>query len=391
MKYVHLILVNPDENRNCIFNMTELGDCFETEFKRVSARGIKKKYPMKFWDKIYGDKLKEGYIDKTELVAPVRESSDKYKLIPDEEVRAMFDFLLKAARKAVSESYSISYDRITPEMVKEARFLLDKLGKECDEISTEEANEILKKIFIAVPRKMKDVGAMLAGPDSSIKEIYSREDELLSIVQAQVKTNLKCEAPTQDKTILDKLSLEIRQCSDKENEKIKEKMGPVAHRFVRAFRVKNLVTEEKFNTYCRVRGIDDRNIHYYYHGSRNMNYYGLLTEGPKLNPNAPVTGKMFGYGLYYANKARKSINYTSVRDAIYNNESSGKAYLAVYKVAYKNPMHVQHHKSEMCSYTAAAIKPYDALFAHGGADLVNDEIIIYEQEAVTIQYLIEIR
>ena len=45
----------------------------------------------------------------------------------------------------------------------------------------------------------------------------------------------------------------------------------------------------------------------------------------------------------------------------------------------------------MSSLNTHSIRPYDALYAHAGADLLNDEIIIYGEQQSTIQYLIELK
>ena len=36
------------------------------------------------------------------------------------------------------------------------------------------------------------------------------------------------------------------------------------------------------------------------------------------------------------------------------------------------------------------VLPHDALYAHAGYDLVNDEVIIYNEDQATLQYLIEL-
>jgi len=389
MKTAHLIYVDAETNRNCEFNMTQLSDaCFETETKRVSANGFKKKYPMKFWEKVYNGKIMEGFTDKTDNVVCKVSTLLKYKPIEDDVVGEMFGFIQSCARKVVKDSYTVSYEQVSEHMIEEARSEISRLASGYGTLSVTEANDILRNLFIIIPRKMKNVSDMLIN-EGNYQEVIEREQDLLDVMSAQVMTMKPHTVP--DKTILETLGLEIRQCTKEESDMIKEKMGPVGHRFVRAFRVKNLMTEARFQSFMKERGMDKENIHYYYHGSKNMNYYGLTTQGPKLNPDAPITGKMFGYGFYLANKARKSINYTSVPDSIYNNEKEKRAYLAVYKTAYKNPMHVKHHRHEMCRYTEKLIRPYDALFAHGGADLVNDEIIVYNESQVTIQYLIEIK
>jgi len=56
-----------------------------------------------------------------------------------------------------------------------------------------------------------------------------------------------------------------------------------------------------------------------WHGSRLTNYVGILSHGLKIAPpEAPVTGYMFGKGIYFADMVSKSANYcvTSQSDNI---------------------------------------------------------------------------
>eukprot|EP00741_Cyanophora_paradoxa_P007542 tig00001154_g7294.t2 len=47
-----------------------------------------------------------------------------------------------------------------------------------------------------------------------------------------------------------------------------------------------------------------------WHGSRKANYPGILSQGLRIAPpEAPVTGYMFGKGIYFANMSSKSANY----------------------------------------------------------------------------------
>lgn len=47
-----------------------------------------------------------------------------------------------------------------------------------------------------------------------------------------------------------------------------------------------------------------------WHGSRTTNYAGILSQGLRIAPpEAPVTGYMFGKGVYFADMASKSANY----------------------------------------------------------------------------------
>lgn len=138
-------------------------------------------------------------------------------------------------------------------------------------------------------------------------------------------------------------------------------------------------------------GYTKKDIHCYFHGSKNQNYLGLLSEGPLLNPDAPITGKMFGYGIYLAPRAKKSINYTDISGSVWAKGKKHRAYLAVYKTAYNNAKDIYTWTSSMTGYRASNIFPNDAVFAHKGSSLINDEVIIYREEQLTIQYLIELQ
>ena len=47
-----------------------------------------------------------------------------------------------------------------------------------------------------------------------------------------------------------------------------------------------------------------------WHGSRTTNFMGILSQGLRIAPpEAPVTGYMFGKGVYFADVSSKSANY----------------------------------------------------------------------------------
>lgn len=47
-----------------------------------------------------------------------------------------------------------------------------------------------------------------------------------------------------------------------------------------------------------------------WHGSRTTNFAGILSQGLRIAPpEAPVTGYMFGKGIYFADMVSKSANY----------------------------------------------------------------------------------
>ncbi|XP_068097266.1 poly [ADP-ribose] polymerase 2 [Hyperolius riggenbachi] len=69
------------------------------------------------------------------------------------------------------------------------------------------------------------------------------------------------------------------------------------------FRIKKEDEEEKFRT-------DLTNRMLLWHGSRMSNWVGILSQGLRIAPKeAPVTGYMFGKGIYFADVSSKSANY----------------------------------------------------------------------------------
>lgn len=134
-------------------------------------------------------------------------------------------------------------------------------------------------------------------------------------------------------------------------------------------------------------------MHFFWHGTRNANVWGVLKKGMLLNPNAIITAKMFGYGLYFATRAKKSIKYTSL-DGYYTGETADEGFLFVMKVAYKNPKVVYSWESWMSNLKGDDIRKAgnDAVFASKERGmLINDEIIVYDEAQVCPRYLVVLK
>jgi len=82
--------------------------------------------------------------------------------------------------------------------------------------------------------------------------------------------------------------------------------------------------DEKFN--------DLGNTKLLYHGSRLSNWAGILGQGLRIAPpEAPVTGYMFGKGVYFADMSSKSANYC------WTNRTNNIGLLLICEVALGNP------------------------------------------------------
>lgn len=76
--------------------------------------------------------------------------------------------------------------------------------------------------------------------------------------------------------------------------------------------------EGEMKRYEKYRGTSNRQL--LWHGSRLTNWAGILSQGLRIAPpEAPVTGYMFGKGIYFADSSSKSANYCQTTRA--NNES----------------------------------------------------------------------
>lgn len=380
----YLMKLSADNNNNRYYKMIQNKDIIEIEYGRVGAKPMKMKRPMQLWNETYDKHIKDGYIDRTDLLS-IQETGE-YKTIEDPYTRQLIKFLISRSKEIINECYSVSYTEVSSKMISAAQKIINNIGLQQ---SMEAVNDLLKKLYVIIPRKMKNVSDYLIADMKQIGDVIEREQELLDIMASQVDD---LDNSNDKKTILEANGLSVKLVeSDKEIDQIKSHMGEQKSHFIKAFRIKNKKTDENFLKWCKDNNISKTDVHFYYHGSKNENYWGILKDGQKLNPNASVCGKMFGYGLYYANKAKKSMNYTSI-SARWRSGIENRGYLAVFKVAYKNPLHVSMFEMWMTNIrTSKDINGHDAVFAHGGLSLINDEIVIYNENQVTLCYLIEIK
>ncbi len=154
-----------------------------------------------------------------------------------------------------------------------------------------------------------------------------------------------------------------------------------------------LSPRKKFDAYVNKSKNQKSNL--FFHGSRNENWLPILQTGLILRPtNAVITGKMFGYGTYFADKAQKSWGYTSARGSYWAKGGANEAFMALFKVHTGDQLEVQRHQGWMSQLDEKKLKAkgaYDSLFARGGADLRNNEFIVYNEAQTTVEYLIQMK
>lgn len=386
-------------NNNKYYKMTPNGDHFDVEYGRVGGGKQTASYSILLWDKKYNEKIAKGYVDRTDLVKEliVKEkpkTSDGYRQIENHAIAEIVERLQLMARKAVAENYTISSSKVTMAMVDEAQRVLASLLN-CAEV--DEFNKTLLELYGVIPRKMSNVASYMAQDKKEFGKIIEREQDLLDVMKGQVYVPPKVETSDPvdegDETILEAKGLVFEEATAEDIMKIKACLGSCADKFYRAWRVKNLSTQKKFDEYVREGNIETKLL---WHGSRNENWWSIVGSGLVLKPtNAVITGKMFGYGIYFATKARKSLGYTSLTGSYWARGNSSSAFMGLYEVAYGKPYDVYSFESRFHTFDYKALQQAcpgaNCLHAHEGQMLRNDEIIVYNECQTTIKYLVELR
>lgn len=396
---VYLLMVTRNNN-NKYYKMIPHGDIFEVEYGRVGATCQHASYSMSQWDKKYKEKIKKGYVDQTHLVQdliqkePVK-SNDGYKKIENKVIAEIVQRLQDMARQKIQANYKVSSQQVTQAMVDEAQNVIDDLmNKE----TVEDFNNTLLTLFTVIPRKMGNVNDYLSKGKNDFAKILKDEQDLLDVMRGQVVTHTVQNEPEKveennEETIIEAMGLIFEEVDASEVEMIKGKLGEISNRFYKAWRVRNIRTQKRFDDFVEKENIKTRKL--LWHGSRNENWWSIINTGLVLRPtNAVITGKMFGYGLYYAPKAQKSKGYTSL-DGYWSGQHENFGFMALMDVAYGKPYDVHSFDSKYYNFNYERLQKEcpgaNCLHAHAGKMLRNDEIIVYKEEQCTIKYLVELR
>lgn len=396
----HLVMVTAGANNNKYYDMKPQGDMWVATYGRIGSGSQTRTYSKREWDKKYNEKIRKGYIDQTDLIQDListeKPTQSEYKEIDNAEIAAIVERLQAMAKKAISENYTVSSNKVTQVMVDEAQNIITGLLNITD---VKIFNDELLKLFTTIPRKMSSVSSYIARDNGEFNKIISREQDLLDImkgqvVQKQVVEETKETKPINDNTILEHLGLEFEECSNEDIATIKVALGSCSDKFHKAWKVKNLRTQKRFDDFVKENNIKD--VRLLFHGSRNENWWSIINSGLMLRPtNAVITGKMFGYGIYYAPKARKSLGYTSLSGSYWARGNSSSGFMALMDVAYGKPYDVYSFDSKYYNFNYETLQKNcpgaNCLHAHEGNMLRNDEIIVYKEEQCTIKYLVELK
>lgn len=397
---IHLLMVTVN-NHNKFYNIRDNGNGQLTaEFGRVGATKQIANYASTRWEALIREKLRKGYKDVTALAT---ETPPELCLWFEEaEVGEVMRQLIRYGEGCVQENYRVSVNAVTSAMIDEAQRLIDGFLAEAT-VGSEHAhlNNLLLSLYHVIPRRMQNVQKHLLSTDLSTeselghaRDLILAEQQVLDPLRAQVKLNAtECSAGS-ERDLLSELGIIASHVEPDAAvySEVRDLMGDDANMLRRILRVTNARTQKSFD--ARVAAASDQTVRLFWHGSRNENWLSIVGTGLVLRPaTAHITGKMFGYGIYFASRFSKSLGYTSLKGSYWTKGTSEVAYLALYTVHIGAQL-VVHEHCPWCSTLDAdqlvARGVYDSLWARAGRSLRNDEFVVYEEAQTTITYLVEV-
>ena len=125
------------------------------------------------------------------------------------------------------------------------------------------------------------------------------------------------------------------------------------------------------------------NLQGLFHGTKNCNMAGILSRGLLIAPkSAPVSGYMFGKGIYFADQSSKSAQYS----LLWSNNKRPVGYLFLADVALGK---IKAEDGPL--YREEAPQGYHSVQGCKGQHLVHNEFIIYKTSQCTLRYIAEIQ
>lgn len=390
-KEAYLTCINHESNNYKYYYLKPLPDGrIDVEYGRIGATAGEMFAPKKlqdpydsylFWIRYY-EKLSKGYVDQSDVFL----GDEVYEAEAVTSVKSgkplsvgakLYNKLLQLAHNYVEET--LLSKKVTKKQVEESRKLLELLS--C-QLTVEGFNNVLRKLMSISPRKARYVSDFMANSKSDFKSVYEREESLILAMEAVVSGSVPV-AESKEKTFN---GIEVELASESQKKFVLDRLNPGLKTKVKEVYAINPVEQDKrFASYIKKNKIHE--VKMLWHGSRNQNWASIVQNGLLLNPNAIITGKMFGNGIYFAPTSLKSWGYTSYYGTRWANGRERTAFMGLYETAYGTPKDVEAPES----WTQQKLNRIgcNCIHAHSGRYLMNDEIVYYNEDAMVLRYLVE--
>ena len=422
---VKLIMVTANNN-NKFYNMHDNGNgTFTVTWGRVGTDGKQTTYSISDWHKKLNEKLNKGYQDITDNT----KVSQGYKPEPDAELEDLLSHLLAISRQYVSNQTDIG--TLNTSAINEVQNLINDLTRIKSEYGGGQAsfdewkkknpsgnenkfksecenkfNKALMRIFIIIPRKMKDVRQELyhspssgLPDDTAMSKRINNEQSLLDNIILQSQATINANGIN---TISEAFGFKIIKATQEEKDFIIDKLNKESDssgfRVKNVYKVVNPVRNAMFDEYLQNNGLKNNktNVKLYWHGTGPENLLSIMANGLLIRPaNAAYSGSAFGDGIYSAPSPNKSYNYTSKdyqrnsRWMFVNAVITGKSFDC-------NDNYDRIGNIRICDLDGNKFSQlnlgYHSVHAHASSRsyIRRDEVIVYNNAQVKCEFLVEI-
>ena len=375
MKYAYLIKVEPGENNNKFYEMTQVdSNNFVAKYGRVGGHTAEVSYSMSRWNRTLSSKLskRKGYVDVTEL--HVVETADSIALPTEQRLNDLFSYLITISNTSFKNNYIGSGNAITSLQIEEAQRLLNTMVPFINDSDIDTFNDLLVELLRVIPRHLgNNVKDRLATSIEQAKEIHQRETDNLDNANVQSKLG-------SNGVLTDNLGIEISAIDV--NEDIDKLFGNSVKRIKNVFSVSNTQTQKLFDDFVRLRNNKDSRL--LVHGTNEINVLPILEQGLQIRPAAH--GRMLGHGIYLSDMPEKSLNYINGK----------RKFMFVFQTHVGNVLTCDG-RNMVKHYSASELDTlgYNCVYVPSGTNtgwrnLTYSEYCVYNVQQVTVKYLLEV-
>ncbi len=357
LNYAYLIFVDAEKNHNKFYEIEERSDgTLSVNYGRVGATANHITYRTcdKNFYSLKASKERKGYADVTSLHCVRTQEKDKEADIslPAGTAGQIVKDLVDSYENFFRSRYTIRSTDVNEKMLSEALDCLNALDAEigrrdAGNPSVYRFNDVLMRLYAAIPRRMQDVSGYIAASPDDFDGILAREQSYYETVRMGYgRRRGPADRTPQESPDLESMGIKVSEAGFGDVERIIRALARQnwegienTKHFVSAVKIENRERGEAFEKFVAKNGVHAGGIKTLWHGSRTQNYWPILKNGFSLNPDSrvPRAGKMFGQGAYFAVSSQKSWGYISAghsgRASRWSSENGAYGYLALFSVA----------------------------------------------------------
>lgn len=276
----------------------------------------------------------------------------------------------------------------------------------------EELDELTRILYSRIP-KVKPIGVNITLSSSNFVEWSNDLDAFESAIGSQTVQEIKYNEFVELEYI-EKTNLLYSEISDWINSATRNKHSyiPGKMKVLNIYKIHNSSHANKHKDYtnqvikndpCEVplhlpkyqslkSKSPETNTHLLFHGTRSCNATGILKSGrlilPKALSGVSINGALYGPGCYFADDWKKSAGYASINNSVWARGSGALAN----RQAFMFLSSVTLGKIKVENGPRGYNKPpagYNSVMGKAGSYVMNNEFIVYDEDASLLDYLIE--